>query len=630
LDFDPTGRLAVYDAATGRQVKILTTSLDPNGLEPVSSDDDHWLAGVTAPSRHVARILIWQLTDLNAPPLSFPIHESPQSLAINSRSVAVENLDGSVDVRALPSLQLIGRVPPEPTQVPPNSGFVAVSADGRLVVRGNPGDDRRCTIYGVGPGAPAPVVLPSQPQTLFVAAMSPDAKRVALGSASGSVAVYDTATGGLDEALSGHAGPVTAVRWTGTGLYTIGLDSQIISWTVSAGSRLIRFSGPDLRTPDRGEVFGRYVLGLSPRFGAVPSSQEKLLLANLDRGSVTQWPAKLKDGPSDNFTGEYVNQAVASFDGKRALVSVNDQTGLNHIDIWDLVRHQRIGMLHLPGSFYRHFIIGLVAAISPDGSTAYAAIDRDHIGVFTLPSGRMTRSFALGFTGPNADRVVDIPWQFDPSGRLLVYGYDTGPYRKGIPTTFPTSRAGPINHRWGLLDVKTGKWLARVSYGDSTVDNIAWSPDGRLLAIGTYEGTLTTYDAATLRVRSAAGPVEPGFVQSVSFSPDGRTIVTGGTAGSLSFFDAADLSREGTPLPIGVGANNGGVFAWFDRRGNVVGLGNDPAQPGTTLHRWFTFAAEPSSLVRTACDLAGTDITRAQWQRYVGDRPYRSVCPHSS
>jgi hypothetical protein len=116
----------------------------------------------------------------------------------------------------------------------------------------------------------------------------------------------------------------------------------------------------------------------------------------------------------------------------------------------------------------------------------------------------------------------------------------------------------------------------------------------------------------------------------VSFSPDGRTIVTGGTAGSLSFFDAADLSREGTPLPIGVGANNGGVFAWFDRRGNVVGLGNDPAQPGTTLHRWFTFAAEPSSLVRTACDLAGTDITRAQWQRYVGDRPYRSVCPHSS
>jgi WD40 repeat protein len=209
-------------------------------------------------------------------------------------------------------------------------------------------------------------------------------------------------------------------------------------------------------------------------------------------------------------------------------------------------------------------------------------------------------------------------------------GFDTGPYLKGIPQTFPTSSNDPVNHRFGLLDVRTDKWIVRGSYGNVAVSSIGWSPDGRTMALGSLEGTLTTYDAATLRVKSAAGPIEPGYVLTLSYSPDGRTIVTGGTAGSLSFFNSADLSREGNRLPIGNGANNGGVFAWYDRAGDVVGFGNDPAHPDSDLHRWFVFSADPASLVHTACDLAGADITRDQWRRYVGDRPYRSVCPHSS
>jgi hypothetical protein len=79
---------------------------------------------------------------------------------------------------------------------------------------------------------------------------------------------------------------------------------------------------------------------------------------------------------------------------------------------------------------------------------------------------------------------------------------------------------------------------------------------------------------------------------------------------------------------VGASANNGGVYAWYDHAGDVVGFANDPTHPDG--QRWFTLPADPAALVRTACALAGADITRAQWTRYVGDRPYRSVCADSS
>jgi hypothetical protein len=112
----------------------------------------------------------------------------------------------------------------------------------------------------------------------------------------------------------------------------------------------------------------------------------------------------------------------------------------------------------------------------------------------------------------------------------------------------------------------------------------------------------------------------------VACSQDGQTIVTGGTGGALSFFDAKSLAREGDRLPVGAASFGGGLFAWQGPNGTVVGFASDPSHKDSDLERWFTLSVDPATLVRTACGLAGADITQAQWQRYVGDRPYRSVC----
>jgi hypothetical protein len=59
----------------------------------------------------------------------------------------------------------------------------------------------------------------------------------------------------------------------------------------------------------------------------------------------------------------------------------------------------------------------------------------------------------------------------------------------------------------------------------------------------------------------------------------------------------------------------------------LVGLAQDERRNDTSLQRWFTFHATPGELANTACALAGSDMTRAQWRRYLGDRPYRHICP---
>jgi WD40 repeat protein len=268
------------------------------------------------------------------------------------------------------------------------------------------------------------------------------------------------------------------------------------------------------------------------------------------------------------------------------------------------------------------------AAISADGRTAYCNLNGARIGVFDLPSGRYVRSFTIKYAQPDSGRVEAIPWQFDPNGHLLFGGFDTGPHPNGVPAGgLGPDDATPANQRLGLVDPHTGRLVAQTGLGDvSGPSAVAWSHDRRLLAVGTFDGTLSLLDARTLHLVASAGAVEPGPIKTVSFAPDDRDLVTAGTGGAMSFWSVPDLSREGGRIAIGSGANNGGLFAWYLPSGDVVGLAPDERHPGTDLQRWFTFRAAPQELAATACSLAGGDMTRGQWARYVGDQPYRRLC----
>jgi WD40 repeat protein len=73
----------------------------------------------------------------------------------------------------------------------------------------------------------------------------------------------------------------------------------------------------------------------------------------------------------------------------------------------------------------------------------------------------------------------------------------------------------------------------------NTVTSISFSPDGRLLASGSYDNTIQLWRVADgLEVRTLTG--YPDWVYSVSFSPDGRLLASGGWDGTIKLWRVAD------------------------------------------------------------------------------------------
>jgi WD40 repeat protein len=175
-----------------------------------------------------------------------------------------------------------------------------------------------------------------------------------------------------------------------------------------------------------------------------------------------------------------------------------------------------------------------------------------------------------------------------------------------------------FGNRVQLWNTRTGTKVWETDIGTSQGTTLATSPDGRTLALGTRNGAVVLLDHSTGHLLARQLGV-PGYLLTSEFSPDGQVLAVGGGDGSVHLFEAGSLRTIGQPLltnsawALATFSTDGAQLTAIDERGRVV-----------------TWSARPNAWVTRACEVAGRDLTQAEWDTYLPGTPYQRTCAVSS
>ena len=238
-----------------------------------------------------------------------------------------------------------------------------------------------------------------------------------------------------------------------------------------------------------------------------------------------------------------------------------------------------------------------VPTLVPLGPTRFAVVDRTAIEV-------------IGVRKDGLRRVRVYDQQHYPAGFSVAGGFGDG-RRMVVAMGDATLR---------VFDVTTGKQLVSKNTGGLSLA-VSVSPDDSLIAYSdSLTGQVSIRDARTLD-SVGSDIVVPGLVTDMAWLDGGRRLALTSTDGVLHYWDVAERKElaalnHGTVAQI-VTARPSGFYAYS------MGIEQVNTVLSTTVREWNL---SPERAAQAACDEAGRNLTRDEWNRYLGDEPYEQSC----
>ncbi len=517
-----------WDASTGRfQNAIPVRGYGENGIAVAFSPDESALA--LSPSEGL--VDVWDLTSgklirtlsdqdlLRIDSLAFSADESILIAAFYGRVVAWDFGSGEVFWRKNLTEKQTG-----PIALSPDVSLIAVGAESAVEVW-----DRMSGVRLFDLDAPN--------RNVTALSFSPDGTLLAAGDAMGEIFQWDAKTGYCLRTYTGSGGAIHTVTFPNKGGNLLaGAAGGIQSWNTVSGERTLFLEDPFSRwektrfIPEEGEIAAQ-VTGKVSLFDAAELKLRR--------------------------TFEYPEDAVLSPDFSRyvrltkdAKISVANLESSATLFTWDTPEYMSYINIY---SFF----------LSPDNRTA-ASIHNDYISpkaadFWSLADGRLLRSVEYASYGS----IESTYLEFSPSGGLALLGiwdweygmavkvFDLdhdksmgifGSRGKYIVTVSEDDRmiATHCELKLGIclfdLANTSGEEIANFSILDEYETVVGFSPDGKLMAVGSENGLISIWEIADERLLlSSKG--HNGAAINLSFSRDGRTLASTGEDGTVILWD---------------------------------------------------------------------------------------------
>jgi WD40 repeat protein len=363
-----------------------------------------------------------------------------------------------------------------------------------------------------------------------VLSLSPDGKRLLVGTQRGVFTLWDTATGerlSSDATVHSHA-PSLHLSAKGDRAITVG-HTTISDWDVKSGRRLQSFEVPRVTSANRSRAIS-------------PDGRRALTASKvLDQSFLHVWDLEAhRELRKMSIDGEFPATTFAfSPDSKRfALLRPGDPRAT--VTVYEVDSGKEVSSFVDPNKRWSSDLF------FTDGGKTIIVVSK-RIAGFSVADGKMLFNYRVepADAAPSKDPGVGVGvekqettgWQ---TGVFTANGDLAACVLKGPAAGFGST---PVINRLALLDGRTGKVIRRwPDGGKATQARLAFSPDGKLLATSDGHDIHVWETATGKELRTFRG--HRNEIETLAFSADGRRLASGGGDSTVLVWGLSPLMRS--------------------------------------------------------------------------------------